>query len=925
MFRRLVMTGAILASLLLSSPVAFAQTSQTATGGRLAGVVDDAAGAPLGGVHVGLSGQASLNTTTGTDGTFAFDDVRPGIYRLDLTRAGFTPTQSDVTIAAGGTTTSDFRLQQASLSSLQTIGRVSSSSGARASINTTTAAVNTVSGATFTDQAQLGVIHTLNEIPGLVMGFGGNQGNEAINSASPLGAGIPSLRGTLPYETESLIDGHPINIGLTGTFNPAFISPYVLQDVEVVKGTGSFPTNIFSAVGGTVNYRTLEPTRKQEESADIGVDQFGGQNLNVRATGSLLDGRLGYAFDVVSFGTMGPERGDPQILPAYGPTFNVNGQPICLNPAAPCVLGATFPPSNVAGNILFQSTLFECCPNIDNESSGRNELGKLRYNFSSSSSLTVTYLGGQQRGAGEGAGGYTLPLAVFTPPAGYTGAIPAGTIAAYDIFGNDTTGVNANMYSADFRTSLGPVTLNARYYNASNVSFSTPNSNTAYTGALYGGAPLGNDAFQTVFNGQTGTIFGTLFGPSAGSLEVDKLQGYTLQATVPVANNVFSLSYDTYGAKSSQVSYGPPVTEGIPDGSKQQFQTITALGQFQLTRRLSATLADYATLYTDHYSQDFGATFQDSTHAYNAPRLAFSLRPSSDVSLRASAGFTLTPPYLGLLTNTTPVGVTETSFSVTANSGDIKPETGFGFDFGGDVRIARDTVVSVDAYRTTLHDQFLTATFLSPTPFHCTSILICTLGPGDYPLFITKTENLGHSRYEGIELSVHRDPQAGFGYRVQGALMRAYPYDIPPGFYDTAAGPFTTNLGVLPNVNFQSTGYSFNAISTIGGRVPYVQGYGELNWHGRNGALGLIGVTYFGNNNGYNMPPFGLVNASFREPIGKHMSLQLATTNLTNVYPALFGNFIGGLSTPLVNGQQGWTIGHTVGPSTTSLSLHVDL
>ena len=72
----------------------------------------------------------------------------------------------------------------------------------------------------------------------------------------------------------------------------------------------------------------------------------------------------------------------------------------------------------------------------------------------------------------------------------------------------------------------------------------------------------------------------------------------------------------------------------------------------------------------------------------------------------------------------------------------------------------------------------------------------------------------------------------------------AYPYDLPAGFYDTSAGPLTTNLGVVPNVNFNASGYNYNVASIA--RVPYAQGSAELNWRGRNGAFGLIDVTYYG-------------------------------------------------------------------------------
>lgn len=58
-----------------------------------------------------------------------------------------------------------------------------------------------------------------------------------------------------------------------------------------------------------LNFRTLEPTRAAKQSFDLGVDQFGGQNANIRATGSVDRGKLGYAFDYATQGTQGFDRG----------------------------------------------------------------------------------------------------------------------------------------------------------------------------------------------------------------------------------------------------------------------------------------------------------------------------------------------------------------------------------------------------------------------------------------------------------------------------------------------------------------------------------------------------------------------------------------------------------------------------------------
>jgi hypothetical protein len=319
-------------------------------------------------------------------------------------------------------------------------------------------------------------------------------------------------------------------------------------------------------------------------------------------------------------------------------------------------------------------------------------------------------------------------------------------------------------------------------------------------------------------------------------------------------------------------------------------------------------------------------TFDNSFHAYDAPRLSFAWRPARDTAVRASTGFSIAPPYIELLTNTAgaqPDRNPPTFFLENGNAGDVKPETAFGFDFGADQRVAGDVVVSADVYETTLRDQFLSTTTLSSTPYVLPPGNSLGDKPGPYPLYITQTANLGHSRYEGIELSVHRDPRVGVGFKVQGSLQRAYAYDLPPGFYDTTSGPNTTNLGILANENFQGAGQGYDSLSPS--RVPYSQGYAEINRRGGNGSYFLVGVTYFGNNNSYNEPPFGVVNASYKQPIYKHASLQLAFANLTSAYSSYRFNIYGGIPTPLVNGQLGLTAANIIGPATASLTLHYDL
>jgi hypothetical protein len=908
--------------------------------GTISGTVLDAQQHPLGGVVVEVTGSAIVRTTSGPDGSFAFRSLRPGVYRLSVTRAGFAPAaQDNVVVVAGSITSATVQLQAAAITSIREIGRVTVSSAARNAINTSTAAVGTISGSTFIDQGQTVTLNrTLDEIPGVSIGIGsGFAGDQVANGASPLVTGIPSIRGALPYETASLIDGHPISIGVYGTFNPAILNPYMLDDVEVVKGPGASAPNIDYAIGGTINFRTLEPTRANRESVDLGIDQFGGQTANFRATGSLGNGKLGYAFDYFTDGTQGPDRGySPEDPVNLSNGAIVNGSPACGNPAAagacfPSVVSTPTSPFAAASNLT--APLLVCCPRIPLDSNEKHELVKLRYNFTPTTALTLSYLGGQLSGSALAADLFLFPSYFFGPPAGYANArYPAG----YPVFQNDQgpseLATDANLYQADFHTALGPVTLNARYYassdNDANLEYGqgpTPGTTTV-TGALYGGVPLNSDTTPTIFTGQQGTI--QLLNSYVGTRTKDTLRGYTIEADVPGGNDLYSLSYDSVHTQSSANTLFSPANAAednvsVQPGSGQTFQTVMARGHFELPRNVEATLSNYLISYTDHYTQNGGASFDSSTHAYDAPRLALAWRADRDLSVRAATGFSIAPPYIDLLTNEsnpTPDRTPPTSFSTTGNAGDIAPETAFGFDLGFDQRVS-DVVFSTDVYETTLRNQFLNTTALDGTytppannPYGAT---------GSYPLYVKQTRSLGHSRYEGVELAIHHDPTVGVGYRVQGYFQRAFAYDLPPGFYNTASGPNTANLGIFANENFQTTGQGYNGLSES--RVPYSGGYGEINYRFHSGASFLTGLTYYGPNNAYDEPAFGVVNLSFKVPIAKHASLQYTISNLTNAYSSFQYNIYGGIPTPLVNGQIGYTAGNVIGPSTMSLLLHLEI
>ena len=365
-------------------------------------------------------------------GKFNFSDVPTGLYALQVSKAGF-QTYRNESIAAfiGETVTVTVTLSAASFSTLRTIATVSTRSAGVAQINTSTAAINTISAQVFADQGAQQVTNVLNQTPGIfTTPYNPNNGNPN-NNASPGSIQTPQIRGALPYETESLIDGHPVSVGSAGTFSPTLINPFLLEDVELVKGPGSMPAEINYAVNGTVNYRTLEPTAQNHTNGMFSTDGWGGISTGIKLTGETKNHKIGYALGYVTYGAPGPLKNftyDASALPLYGaaglgfsPTGNLTPYTVNTGAGAQIIgglplsngaaLGINTPPASFGPYGVteqFAEPVIGCCFQSDTGYHSTSELGKLVFNFSNNTSLKLSYLGGQSTvGNGDASGTYT--------------------------------------------------------------------------------------------------------------------------------------------------------------------------------------------------------------------------------------------------------------------------------------------------------------------------------------------------------------------------------------------------------------------------------------------------------------------------------------------------------------------------------------
>jgi len=906
----------------VASPTVVAQAAVAQS--TITGHVNDSRGIPLSGAAVSIEGGGQrYATTSASDGSFQ-QSVPPGVYTVSVSHGGFLTSQNEVATTAGAKFDIDVRLQPTSFESLQVIGRSATrtATSARTTFNSTPASQDVISAQVFQDNASTQLRNELNQTPGIISAL-----PPAVNPASPGAITFPNIRGSLSFETAALIDGHPLAVSDFGDFVTTFLSPAVFSNVEVIKGPGAAAPEIQRAIGGTVNFRTLSPTALPGGDFTTGVDSFGGSYTTLRFTDTLLNGRLGVALVYAAYGTPGPPGSTNYQVFSLPDTFSVyhdsqgNLVKLAPKPTQPTVAGQNNQNANAVVPVLAYGAL------APDTYTTHNELVKLRYNLSSATSFTGSYLGEQGWSDQNGNNGDYVPT-TFTPGAAYAGPYPTGSTLVYKNpfgYGDEWELDNEPIFQGEFRTSYKNDSILARYYHAAIIrdqsnggqfaSQVSPIWNVQLFGTSSTGAPLnGLDPFGKPYTAQETS------GWAFASDEQDKMQGYSFEYDHPFGNggNVLTFAADTnhtdghsfnpFASPSSMITEAEAT---VPAGSTQDVTTYLLRGQLALTERLNATLAYYLTDFRAHYGYGVYPTatsgtptalaYGDQNFYHDDGRIGLQYRASRDLSLRLAAGSAVSPPYLAILSTPSkpaaicgvpgvgtspacPSGVSPGSAVVQSiTGGNVLPESSFGFDLGGDLRLPNDptTVITLDLYGENLFNQFVKTSFLNGAT---------AIGGTSYPLYVSTYGNLSRARYEGIEFGLNRAPTVGFGYVAQGALLRGYALGVPPGGYPGKPG-------IVNYVNFSDESVSNQAI-------PYSQGYVELNYRTASNAMVLLGATYYGQNNDYDIPATWFVTGSVRFPIhDKHTTFQVSVDNLFNNDNLLFPTNFAGTQVPFQNGQ----------------------
>lgn len=931
---RIAIAGVLIALVFSATSPVLAQQSAPIT---VSGIVSESSGAPVAGASVALRGPKTYDATTDDKGSFSFSNIVQGVYTLSVGKAGYnTAVQSDIVALAGQTQTLTVHIDRLTFSSLRTIADVRAAG--RGSINTSPASVSVVTTQTFVNQAQPQVTRVLNQIPGIQISLPSN----STNGASPGSITVPNIRAATAYETASLIDGHPISVGQYGDNVTSFLNSFMFGGVEVIKGPGAESPVVNNAIGGTTNFRTKDPTPTPLAELLFGVDNRGGTLSNFSFSDTV--GRFGFVMDFATDNNPSALNGK-QIY--YDPTGGqLNGSFVDANPTSTQI-------GNTATSIPTQFPLLACCYTLLGNYDQTAELLKARYRVSPATSLTVSYLDSQTDSDQTG-NTASLIQAQFVPGPGYTGSLKPGSYlvasGASNFFPGAYNGEHnlEPIFQAEMSTTIHNDTLLARYYHASilRYQFQGATNNPDYMlGTLYGTSSSANGGIAATFNGEVQNLG---YNDYYQEPELDKLSGGSLQYQHPFNSGDLTFSVDRTVSASSDYSVfsGPFYSFNLPPGTGQTLTTYLLRGHFFVGRRLDLTLSNYLNTYkfiypagcaTDCNTFDpavngVGVTFNTSRLTHDDPRIALAYRANPDTAIRFSAGSSIAPPFLGLLSSV-PSAPTYNGGGFALESEpntNLRPETAFGWDLGADVRMKdRLTIASADVYFTNLFNRFFSQTV--GTGLACSVATPCAgqpIPPGQtIPILNQTNSNISNARFEGLELTVHRSPTVGFGYTLSGALQKGYYYNLPPFFYCSVPGPGCTpdqNLNIIAGQNTNGVGifipgkgFSYNGNM----RIPYSQGNAELYYSFRNGMYASFGETYYGNNNSLNEPAFRIAYATLRYPINEHMALQLSGDNIFNAYPGIMPIYGGGVPIPLADGTTAATIGNVLGPATYRLVL----
>jgi outer membrane receptor protein involved in Fe transport len=390
---------ALVTTLGFAAPVC-AQPMSAPQGSIVGLVVDAANGAPIPDVRIRIVGTKQETVTDG-GGRFVLKSVAVGRYVLSLTRKDFQPAVSEPISVGGATVLATMSMHRGNgdLSVIAVTSTHASDSLQQSSTFTKNVNPEELERLGFTRIADV-----LRTLPGVNNGITGD--TAALADDINL-----NIRGIGTLETEAAIDGHPVGYGVKGGYNYNLSPVYGLSNTTVMYGSASDIVGV-DAIGGVINFQTLNPTPGGQTAFTQGFGSFQQLSTSLRSTGTI--GNLGYA---VAYG-VGYLDGPFRNATFYQP-------------------GAAFDQSVLSGPVHDLGVYTD-----DSATTTRAGLVKLKYTFDPHSSVTYTMLTSSrwEDKTGNGDGDF-LPyqtalargeqqLGAYNPSSPSSYKCPAGTFPA---------------------------------------------------------------------------------------------------------------------------------------------------------------------------------------------------------------------------------------------------------------------------------------------------------------------------------------------------------------------------------------------------------------------------------------------------------------------------------------------------------------
>ena len=846
--------AALFLAVLFVAPAA-AQTSASAT---LTGTVKSSAGLPVAGAAVNVNGAAHASTTTDAQGNFSVT-LPPGLYRVEIAKGGYIPAAlSDVALFANGSTPLTVTLNAADLTSLRTIATVSTSRGS--SINTGTSTVAFMPKEAVQNFANPQINDVLQHLPNTTVQHMGSQPDTTI-----------VLGGVQPYETQVLVDGHPLSMGQFGVWLSEYYSSFLIGGVETQVGPGNTTPFANTAVGGTTNLLSPGFTTKPTSEFVVGTDSFGSQYSHLLLTGS--SNKLQYV--------VGAGYGS-----SNGPYYQGNH----------CVVL----PENPANDNSPKSVgIVQFCGDSSGSLFTKGEILKFRYNFSPSTAFDAGFIGAQGGYLPQGTSyGQYLGVTTIEPcfqsdpllcgnPA--NAGLIGKSIDAYAWYPGSNVFSNQPIFTGQLRTSVGRDTVLVRPYagNIERIIAGADEQNYPFVFGPPGGpnaafenyCNIFNDGFlgflkttpPTVVNGQE-ECYQTVFN----EFEQDKLYGTTLSYLHPISNGLLNLTYDYHG-DSTFAYYNTPDDIATPR-TTERYTTLSLTGDVQLSPKLSLKAGLYDTIWKLAGVQPQpGATPDPATGAVPLTSLSRSVsrfdphvglvyQPTANAAYRIAYGTSATYPFSAQVSGLpffTPPSATFPGGFITQKNPFLDPETSTEINVGTDLRFHRGDILSVDLEDINIHNVFETITTPNAIPVAGQATGIALIQP----------INAARLKAQFATIRYAHAPRFGLGYNAAVAFEKSSAEGVPDSFY--AGGP------ALPVNGQQICGFG-QATPGSTTCIPYMKGYGQLTYTMRDGTYGGLGVDIEGKNNTYFQPPFAQWDLTLRRPVRSDLDVQVAVQNLFN-------------------------------------------